>query len=129
MTRNKTLAAIGTALAIASTAALAQNAGPDFSPMKPDTYTTEAPPPQADAPVRTDNRMLDAYETSNALPNEPAAPPVAAEPPIATQAYTETYVTSTPAPRHRVEIEPPTPRQSTIGNGLFDRRGPNDFGA
>ena len=124
MTRNKTLAAIGIALTVASTAALARDDTPDFSPMKPDTYTTDVPPAQTAAPPRTENRMLDAYESSNALRNEPAAPPVA------TETFSDTYVVEDArAPRHRVTIAEPTPRQSTIGNGLFDRRGPNDFGA
>ena len=68
--------------------------------------------------------MLDAYESSNVLNNEPAAPPVA------TETFSDTYIVEDArAPRHRVTIAEPTPRQSTIGNGLFDRRGPNDFGA
>lgn len=125
MTRNKTFAALATAFAIASTAALAQTAGPgpDFSPLPPDNLRTETAPAPAVTPVQTDNRMLDAYQSSSALPNEPAAPPVA------TETYTETYVEPAPAPRHRMAFHEPTPRQSTIGNGLFDRRGPNDFGA
>lgn len=123
MTRNKTFAAIGTALAIASTAALAQRAGPDFSPMMPDTEQRDAQPPQTDPAARPDNRMLDAYESSNTLRDEPAAPPVAVQP------FNDTYVDDAHAPRNGIAITQPTPRQSTIGNGLFDRRGPNDFGA
>lgn len=123
MTRNKTLAVFGTALAIASTAALARSAAPDFSPLPPDTLSTDAAPLQSDTPLRTDNRMLEAYESSNTLANEPAAPPVAVE------TYRDTYVDTAPAPRHGVAVLQPTPRQSLIGNGLFDRRGPNDFGA
>ena len=124
MTRNKMLAAIGTALTLASTAALAQPAGPDFSPMMPDTARTEAPPLQTNPAARADNRMLDAYESSNALRDEPAAPPVA------TETFSDTYVVEDArAPRHGAAIAEPTPRQSLIGNGLFDRRGPNDFGA
>ena len=119
MTRTKTLAAIGTALAIASTAALAQPAGPDFSPMMPDTDQRDAQPSQTDPANRADNRMLDAYQSSNTLRDEPAAPPVEVQP------FNDTYVDEAHAPR----ITQPTPRQSTIGNGLFDRRGPNDFGA
>lgn len=124
MTRTKILTAIGTALAIASTAALAQTTpGPDFSPMRPDNLGPEFSPMQPDTPVRTDNRALDAYQSSSTLPDEPAAPPVA------TETYSETYVEPASAPRHRMAIVQPAPRESTIGNGLFDRRGPNDFGA
>lgn len=125
MTRNKTLIAFGTALAITSTAALAQTArpGPDFSPLPPDNLRTEAPVAQTDTTVTTHNPMLDAYQSSNPLPNEPAAPPVA------TETYSQTYVETAPAPGHRFAIAQPAPRESTIGDGLFNRRGPNDFGA
>jgi hypothetical protein len=53
--------------------------------------------------------MLEAYES----PAVPADTIVAAP-----------YERSSPS---RARVAPP--RQSTIGNGLFDRRGPNDFGS
>lgn len=114
------------ALSLATTAALAQS-GPDFSPMKPGGLEQQ----NAQPPVTTQNRMLESYEAS--------APPPAVES-SATTVYEQpvTVYEAPPAvypapgaihesPRARVESQPP--RQSTIGNGLFDRRGPNDFGA
>ena len=110
--------------AVASTAALAQS-GPDFSPMKPrgfDEARTESLSPQPDTRYSQpatpgENRMLDAYESSALqVPAETNEPSVYASP------YEE-------IPRDGVVILEGAPRQDTIGNGLFNRRGPNDFGA
>jgi len=123
MKRNH-VTAVATAftLTLATSAAFAQ-AGPDFSPMKPGSYeelrsqsvpTPEAAPaaPAYEAPATPpQNRMLEVYESS-AVP----ADTVIAAP----------YEQHSHA-RARVDVVPP--RQSTIGNGLFDRRGPNDFGS
>lgn len=123
MKRTK-LAAIAVALAVTSTAAFTQD-GPDFSPMKPRDFDQTQSSERAEAPLATtpaDNRMLEGYESSNALPGDPASPPVADE---AASLHAEPAM----SPPRRGRVEQPTPRQSTIGNGLFDRRGPNDFGA
>jgi len=113
---------IATAFTLAASAAFAQ-AGPDFSPMKPGGYDelrsqwSPSPEPALVAPTYEapaappPNRMLDAYESS-AVPADTA---IAAPYEPRSQ------------PRTRPGVVPP--RQATIGNGLFDRRGPNDFGA
>jgi hypothetical protein len=122
--KRKHIASIATAFAVslATGAAFAQVAnGPDFSPMKPGNYeelpTQSAPaepgyaPPAYEAPANPpQNRMLEAYESSAA--------------PIDTTGTASTY--QQPA-RPGVAVVPA--RQATIGNGLFDRRGPNDFGS
>ena len=131
----KHIIAAAAAFALTTTAALAQDrAGPDFSPMKPrnldDTQSQSQAQPSYDAQYErapgtadlapgapTSNRMLEAYEQSGTS-SAPDAPLASGEP--ATRDY---------APPRRATVTPPTPRQSTIGNGLFDRRGPNDFGA
>jgi hypothetical protein len=107
------------ATTLTSAAALAQY-GPDFSPMRPDNLAPPQPQAQVDAPVTTDNRMLDAYAAS--------AAPLPGESGDSTSAYSQPAYASQPGdtPHRAPRIEPP--RQSTIGNGLFDRRGPNDFG-
>ena len=100
------------AITLASTAALAQS-GPDFGPpLRPGDLEEQRAQPQPTPYERratTENRMLEAYEASAPQPDEPYPP----------QAY-ET-------PRERVSTQPPP--QSTIGDGLFERRGPNDFGS
>jgi hypothetical protein len=121
MKRNHvTAVATSITLALAAGAAFAQ-AGPDFSPMKPDNFdelrsqSTPSPEPAQLAPgyeapaTPPPNRMLDAYESSAVPPDTVAAAPYE------------------PSSRPRIAVVPP--RQSTIGNGLFDRRGPNDFGS
>jgi hypothetical protein len=128
--KRKHIAALGTLFAIASTAALAHSApGPDFSPMKPRNFeeaqsqgydtpserATSAPGTAPVAPLPEDNRMLRAYEdsASPAPDTQPAPSPYADD----------------AARRPRATVTQPTPRESTIGDGLFNRRGPNDFGA
>ena len=112
MKRQHVITAVAITLTL-STAALAQNRnGPDFSPMKPDTYDeprSQSSAPQEIAPPQ--NRMLDAYEAS-AVPQTDSA------------SSSEPYE---PRVHPRLYVAPP--RQSTIGNGLFDRRGPDDFGS
>lgn len=130
--KRKTIALAST-LVVAATAAVAQvGPAPDFSPMQPRladpnaTSTYELNTSTSSLPVQTDNRMLQGYESSNLLPGEPAPPPVAIESSVAEPVY----VTPGPAATGpRVAIVPLAPSQSTIGNGLFNRRGPNDFGA
>lgn len=120
--KSRTIAAA--VFAIASATALAQS-GPDFSPMKPDNFEpsrTESLSSQPDTTssqpaTQGENRMLDAYESSTLqTPAETRDTTIYAAP------YAE-------VPREGVVILEGTPRQETIGNGLFNRRGPNDFGA
>jgi hypothetical protein len=109
-------------VALATSAAFAQDRdGPDFSPMKPGGYdelrSQPSPEPAPFTPSHDtyspatppQNSMLDAYEASALPPAGAAAVPYESR------------------SRPRVAVAPP--RQSTIGNGLFERRGPNDFGA
>lgn len=125
-----TLTAI--ALSLTAGAALAQS-GPDFSPMRPPSFDQPPVVPSAAAsdtvvapepPVTTQNRMLDAYEQSSALPGEARTTTVYERPATMDEARSAVYESP---PRARLQAQPP--RQSTIGNGLFDRRGPNDFGS
>jgi hypothetical protein len=114
------------ATAVIASAALAQE-GPDFSPSQPrgvDPLGTQSAPdapyaapvsPAPDLaapPVTTRNPQLEAYEQS--------APPLPADA-VPVEPRTQTVIV-TPAPII-------APGQSTIGGGLFNRRGPNDFGA
>lgn len=141
MNRKSIITAV--ALSVATTAALAQS-GPDFSPMKPGGLEEQrAQSPAApyaargdvvvspEPPVTTQNPMLDAYEQSaTPAPSRPNAtayerPATVYEPPVTVYEAPATVYES--RPRARVQSQPP--RQSTIGNGLFDRRGPNDFGS
>jgi hypothetical protein len=122
--KSRTIAAA--VFAVASTAALAQS-GPDFSPMKPDNFDeTQAQSrslsSQPDTAYSTpgDNRMLDAYESSTLQPPAESND---------SSIYAAPYSTYREPPREGVVILEGTPRQDTIGNGLFNRRGPNDFGA
>lgn len=107
-------------LAFATGTALAQANAPDFSPMRPGNNdelqsqsSSSTQPryasPGYDTPLsQPDNRMLDAYESSAAPIQDTATAP-----------YEERS-------RPRLRVSPP--RQSTIGNGLFNRQGPDDFG-
>ena len=126
MKRNHiTAAAAAVTLALGMGAAFAQDTkGPDFSPMKPGSYdelrmqSAPSPEPAPLAPsydtsipaTPPQNRMLDAYESS-------AMPPA------------DTIVSAPYESRPHARVAVAPPRQSTIGNGLFERRGPNDFGA
>ena len=126
----KTIIAFASSVAIATTAALAQDTrAPDFSPMQPrlgaqsstlGTYDGMSSASDA-SPITTqrDNRMLQGYQSSDLLPGERAAAPVADE-------YTPDAVVVAP---RTATVRPAAPSQSFIGNGLFNRRGPNDFGA
>lgn len=116
------IAALGIAIAITSSAALAEE--PDFSPMKPKNWDS------IQATIESQRRE----EQAQLLRREPAQP----APEVSTYAAPpETTVYTAPAEpyvleeRPRVRTAPPAPttREATIEHGLFNRAGPNDFGA
>lgn len=140
---NRKTIAFASTLAFAATAALAQSASsPDFSPLQPrildqqsssSSYDSAATTDRAVAPP--DNTMLQGYESSNLRPGEPAAAPLAQET-YAPQSTRESapqpsgqYAPGSTIRERTVRVAPAAPYESTIGNGLFNRRGPNDFGA
>ncbi len=132
MNRKPIVTITAIALSLTAGAALAQS-GPDFSPMKPPSFDQPPGAPSAatsdtvvapEPPVTTQNRMLDAYEQSSPPAGEASTTTVYERPATAHEAPAVAYESP---PRARLQPQPP--RQSTIGNGLFDRRGPNDFGS
>jgi len=96
---------------------------PDFSPMTPRDLDGHASSrtgsEQDELLLREERRQIETTPYGVPAPTETAPstlPRVAEEP---------SYV---PAPRGMRAV-PPNARDATIGNGLFNRAGPNDFGA
>ena len=118
---NRKTIALAVTATLTATASLAQS-GPDFSPLPPrNTDPSIAQPSDAPyiapdtasdiaaPPVTTTNPQLQGYESSA---------PVLAEPDAVVVESRDTVVA----------VPAATP-SATIGAGLFNRRGPNDFGA
>jgi hypothetical protein len=97
---------------------------PDFSPMTPrdlDGYASSRTGSEQDELLlREERRQVETtpYGVPAPVDTAPTALPRIAE--------ERTYYA--PAPRSMTSV-PPTTRDATIGNGLFNRAGPNDFGA
>ncbi|HET9653285.1 MAG TPA: hypothetical protein VFP36_13880 [Usitatibacter sp.] len=122
----RNIAIFGIAVGVASFAALGEP--PDFSPMRPDSLegsqaVVESSGTEQDAQlVRREPAVVAPGVSTYAATPEPA--PVYAPP-------TDTYVVREPsrAPARTASPPPPTAAYATIDHGLFNSRGPNDFGA
>ena len=118
------IAALGIAIATASSAALAQP--PDFSPMRPKSL--EAPQATVESNGSEEDAQLLRREPARDVPSVSTYPaPVTEVAPVDAAPY-EPYVAREPV-SEPIAPPPPTTTEATIGRGLFNRNGVNDFGA
>lgn len=126
MDRRNRIAPFAIAIAAASSAALAEP--PDFSPMNPPAL--ESPQAAIERSGTEEDAQLLRREPAPAVPGASTygAP---AQPDTLRPAPAGTYVAPPPArTRERTAAPPPpTTAHAMIEQGLFNRRGPNDFGA